>query len=466
MSKKQKGTETGGISENSEVVDPTEKKVPKKQKKVKEPAQKKPPRRTPHWERLDNTANIFPVIAGEEMTNTYRISVVLNEEVQPELLQEAVNIVTPKIPGFSYGLRNGFFWYYLEEIEDEPPKIAEESTYPCRLIHWNTKNQYMFRVTYFGNKINLEAFHALADGMGGINFIRELTYQYLRLSHPDLRKKLGDGLSSETSLDREDSFVKNFEKRSKSNYKLNRAFMFRGEKLPMKGFGVVHGIMSVSELKRISREKYGISINEYLITAFIYSTYKSHKNAVSKRHPIRVAVPVNLRPFFESDTTKNFFVMVSAEFAPEKEDYSFDEIKSIVHKSLKEQITKENLEKTFSFAVSNSNNIIAKFVPLPLKNGGMMFFYNLAAKANTTTITNIGNIKLEEDYKPYVKMFYCILPFSVGQYMKGTFTSYEDTLVFTIGSAYRNTAVQEGIFRQLSKDGVTVKIETNGVYYE
>ena len=51
-----------------------------------------------NWERLDNTANIFPVIAGESMTNTYRISAVLTEEIQPELLQEAVDIVTPKFP--------------------------------------------------------------------------------------------------------------------------------------------------------------------------------------------------------------------------------------------------------------------------------------------------------------------------------------------------------------------------------
>ena len=39
----------------------------------------------------------------------------------------------------------------------------------------------MFRVSYYKNRINLEVFHVLTDGMGGINFLRELTYQYLRL---------------------------------------------------------------------------------------------------------------------------------------------------------------------------------------------------------------------------------------------------------------------------------------------
>jgi len=45
--------------------------------------------------------------------------------------------------------------------------------------------------------------------MGGINFLRELTYQYLRLTHPEIAKLKGDSLTQGTSLNREDSFVKN-----------------------------------------------------------------------------------------------------------------------------------------------------------------------------------------------------------------------------------------------------------------
>ena len=47
------------------------------------------------WDKLDNTANIFPVIAGESMSNVYRISVLLQEEVRQELLQQALEKVLP-----------------------------------------------------------------------------------------------------------------------------------------------------------------------------------------------------------------------------------------------------------------------------------------------------------------------------------------------------------------------------------
>ena len=67
------------------------------------------------WDKLDNTAHLFPVIAGERMSNVYRISVTLSEKIIPELLQEALNIVLHKFDGFNMRLRRGVFWYYFED---------------------------------------------------------------------------------------------------------------------------------------------------------------------------------------------------------------------------------------------------------------------------------------------------------------------------------------------------------------
>ena len=102
-----------------------------------------------------------------------------------------------------------------------------EYRYPCQYISPNRNRNYLFRVNYYKNRINLEVFHALTDGMGGITFLRELTYQYLRLSHPELKEKLGDGLCSDTSLNREDSYLKNYKKSHKKGYKTARAFQVK-----------------------------------------------------------------------------------------------------------------------------------------------------------------------------------------------------------------------------------------------
>ena len=73
------------------------------------------------WDKLDNTAHLFPVIAGEQMSNVYRISVTLTELIVPELLQKALDIVLPKFDGFNVRLRCGIFWYYFEETESRLP---------------------------------------------------------------------------------------------------------------------------------------------------------------------------------------------------------------------------------------------------------------------------------------------------------------------------------------------------------
>ena len=51
---------------------------------------------------------------------------------------------------------------------------------------------------------------------------------------------------------------------------------------------------------------------------------------------------------------------------------------------------------------------------------------------------------------------------SVGQNMKGAICSYQDTMVFTITSVLQDVSIQRCFFRTLAKEGLSVKVETNG----
>ena len=417
------------------------------------------------WDKLDNTALIFPVIAGEGMTNTYRISVELYEDIQPELLQKALDIVLPKFNLFNVRLRMGVFWYYFEENNKPAPRVNEEELFPCRYIKPNKNNSYLFHVSYYKRRINLEVFHVLTDGMGGMTFLKELVYQYLRLAHEEFYDKVEDKLCDDTSLNAEDSFEKNYKKNSKKGYLMRKAYLIHQKKLAKGEFGVMHGLINIPELKEVTK-KYGVSINEYLVGTFAWATYVQCLHKSPSKNPIRIAVPVNLRPYFNSNTTKNFFVMVGAEFHPKEENYTFEEVLKIIQRSLKEQITKENLESQFSVSVSNQKNKFLRMVPLMMKNLVMRFVYNRSAAAYTSTITNIGFAKLDPIYEPYIKRFRAFIAMSKGQSLKGCINSYQDTLVFNFTSTFSDTSVQKEFFRKIAEDGVTVQIETNGVYYE
>lgn len=417
------------------------------------------------WGKLDNTANLFPVIATENMTNVYRISIILTEEIDGEILQEALNRILPWFDSMNVRMRTGVFWYYFETNKKGAPLVFEENDYPCRYIEPQTNRNYLFRVTYYKCRINLEVFHVLADGMGGITFLKELTYQYLRLKYPKICREIGDELSDTTSLNTEDSYMKNYRRSMPKGYKSEPAVHIKGEKLRTGAMGVLHGYMSVKQLKQVAKVK-NVSINEYLATVFVYSIYKEYLHGAVSKKPVVICIPVNLRPYFESVTTRNFFAMVSAGFRPEKEEYSLDEIMEIIVKSLREQINKEHLENLFSYNVSNQKNLILRAIPLFMKKFAMRFVYDTSAKATTTTMTNVGVLQIEEVYQPYIKRTSAMIAASKGQDLKGTICSYGDELVFTFTSVLRDVSIQKRFFRTLVKDGIDVTIESNGAYYE
>ena len=261
------------------------------------------------------------------------------------------------------------------------------------------------------------------------------------------------------------NLLKNYKKAAKSGYKKQKAYLIKGEKLRQGEFGVMHGYLNIPQLKGVCKQ-YGVSINEYLVAVFTWSVYQECLMGMPSLLPVRVAVPVNLRPYFGSITTKNFFAMVSAEFHPTKETYSFEEVLHIIRDSLRGQMDKEHLEKLFSYNVSNEKVWIARAVPLPLKNIAMKHVYTASALANTSTVTNIGNISIEEPYRPYVEMILAYLAMSKGQNIKGTVCSYGDTLAFSFSYVLKDVSIQRCFFRKLAADGIGVELDSNGVNYE
>ena len=417
------------------------------------------------WEKLDNTANLFPVIANESMSNVWRISVAMTEEVDPVLLTEALYKILPSFTFFRMRLRKGVFWYYFEENRKAFPSVLPEHDFPGAYIDRSRNKHYMFRVSYFGKRINLEMFHALTDGSGGLIFIKEFIYQYLRLKHPEILEVEKDRLSSGLHLDAEDSYVENFKKGHDKVYASERAVQLEGDKMDKGEVGIMHAYMPVSELKKAA-QKHGVTINQYLVGIYTYAIYKGYLSGKPSKHPISTCVPVNLRPFYNSYTLKNFFAMVSAVFHPTKESYTLDEVIQIIKESLSEQITAENLDNIMSYNVANEKNLILRSVPLFVKNIAMRSVYNATARANTSTVTNIGNVELREPYQKYVEHFYCTISMSKGQNMKGGIVSYNGTLVFTFSSVLESVAVQKQFFKILGEEGVPVAMESNGVYYE
>ena len=125
-----------------------------------------------------------------------------------------------------------------------------------------------------------------------------------------------------------------------------------------------------------------------------------------------------------------------------------------------------NVFNEFSYNVSNEMNLVLRAVPLFLKKIAIRQVYNASAKANTTTVTNLGIIKTSEPYSQYIERFQAILSMSKGQNIKMTVCSYGENLTLTFSASVRDHNIQKMFFRKLTEDGINVTVETNGVNYE
>lgn len=416
------------------------------------------------WEKLDNSALMYPIITGEDMTNVYRMTATLKEEINPELLQRALDTVLPKFPGFNSRLRQGMHWYYLEENGKPAPLVKKEDDFPCAYIEASQNRSYLFRVTYFRSRINLEVFHVLSDGTGALYFLKEIVYQYLRYVHPELQIKYGNDLTEGITVSAKDRFQDFYDKKPLRPYRFQRAFLIPGNVLSGERVGIIHGYLKVAEVRKLAHE-FQATINELIVSVLAYSIWQEHAKQITPERPIAICVPVNLRPVFGVDTTKNFFVNINAMFRPDEvEDVTFEEVVRQIKKSLREQTTREELQNRLSTNVSTEKNLLSRMVPMLFKNPVLKQIHKLSQKSITSTVTNIGLQTVAEPYREYVDFVNVILAHAKGQPLKLSVSSYGDRIAINVTSILRSTNIPQNIYRFFTEKGMEVSITTNGVY--
>jgi len=407
------------------------------------------------WRRLDNTAKIFPVIANENLSNVFRLSVTLKKIINPVLLQRALEDILPLMDHFRVKLRRGVFWYYFEE-NNKIPQVQHESTYPCRYIDPHGNHKFLFRVTYHEKRINLEVFHALTDGLGASVFLKELTYRYLQLDK-ETAKPLAGHVYKEPV---EDSYLKNYRPNERQNYSSASAFRLSGNYLPLGTGQILHGYVNVKELKAVCR-RYEVSITKYLATVMIWSIWQEYCSGKPAAQPVVLNVPINLRSFFPSDTMANFFAVTMIGYLFQEPDITFERLLRIVDRQMDKKIDKNRLEACISYNVSNEKNWLIRATPLLFKRLALNIVFRLKDRAYTMTLSNIGVIEIDPAYQADIERFHIMIGVSRRQPVKCVICSYGEEMVITFTSVFADSSLQRRFFKHLKMDGTAVRLEGN-----
>ena len=415
-----------------------------------------------NWRKLDNSAKIFPIVSSKKYSSVFRLSAILREKIDERTLNKAINLVLTKLPSFKVKLKKGAFWYYFED-NNKPIVIEQENDYPCKYIDPRTNNDYLFKVTYWENKINIDIFHSLTDGNSGIVFLREIVYTYIELAHKDdFNKKLRT--ERKISNNTEDEYLKNYDKKSKRPDSGKKAYIFKNKLLPLNGRGVIHVNINLEQLKNKAKDK-GVTITQFLTAALIYAIYNSNYKKNTGKRPIKICIPVDLRKYFKTEAVNNFFSYITVQADMNKTKLQdFDVLLKFVKQDFERLLTKEEISKTMSANVKLGNNPIIKSIPLFLKLAIVKLSYLEIRRYTTTTLSNIGRIGIIGEYQKYIDKFLMLIAPESIEKMKCSACSFENNLVLTFTSLMQNTEIEQAFCKKLREEGINIEVEGNGVH--
>ena len=416
------------------------------------------------WYKLDLSAIVYPTLQRRDFSSVYRLSVVLKEEVKPDVLQQAVDIALKRFPTYKTAIRKGLFWRYLEPNNRPGPFVQKDIRNFCMPMPFKAGNRNLLRVYYYDRRISLEAHHCLGDGTGGMCVLQTITAVYLRL--------LGHSVSSGGFVldvngtpdpeELEDAYMRYANAKVCPPRPGEKTYRVRGTREPFYTFNVIDGIMSVREVMDVAK-KYDATITEYLNSVLLYALLKKQQSEWHlKLRPVKIAMPVNLRRFFPSKTLRNFITMVYPSIDPRLGEYSFEEIVKQVHNYMRYYINEKFLRGDITTNASTQRNPFIRVVPLFVKDFVVRQFYTRVQDKNSSAgLTNMGALKVPEDMKPYIERFdiYMGQPFS--SRTNCAIISFEDTLTINFASNIMETDVERYFFRKLVEDGIHVTIESN-----
>lgn len=411
------------------------------------------------WRKLDNYAKLFPLASTKDYKTVFRLSVVLKDEINPEMLEKAVKVALNKFKFFKVRMRKGIFWYYFE-TNNKNPLITEESEYPCRFIDLPLNNDYLFRVTYFDCKINLDIFHCLTDGNGALDFLKEITYNYIEMRYLE-NVTTSRAKEREIKYNAEDSYIKNYDKKIKAKRNSKRAYNLSGVILPPGVVSVTHEFMSANKVREMAKAN-GASVTQFLTACLIFSIHEVGVKPDKSKKEVRIQVPVNLKKYFPSATSSNFFSYIDVNIDTNKEQ-TFYNILEKVKTEFSEKLKEEELLKTISVNLRLTNNFALRLVPLFIKKLVVSNVHKEYRRYNTTTLSNIGRIGMMAEYKPFIDKFLLLIAPEDIEKIKCTICAYEDTMVFSFASVLESKKVENKMKEVLEGFGIQVELDGNEV---
>lgn len=407
------------------------------------------------WFRLDNAATIYPSSVKENWNFVFRVACVLKTKVRPDVLQQALDDIMPRFPTFDVYLKAGLFWNYFEHNPNQL-KVERETNFPCSCMKLGGKS-HCVRVLYSDFKIAVEVFHAITDGRGATTFLNSLLARYFELQGEAITYTgaVLNYLDLPAPEELEDSFFENATDEKASSHKEQVAYNIRGTILDEGIVNTTTGTLSVKEIKEIAK-KHNCKLTTFLAAVLCQVIIKKRKNS---KKPVKISIPIDLRPWFDSKTLRNFSSYINIAICDE--NAGLEAIISTISAEIA-KIDRKYLEKNINSNVNLQKNWFIKLMPLCIKKGVMNLSYNLLGeRLQTFAFSNIGRVDAPPEFEKLIDHYEVNLGRSKHNAIAVGLISFGDKLSVTISSKLSEPITERDFFKELASLGASVYIESN-----
>lgn len=342
---------------------------------------------------MDFASKFYPIYATRKAQSLFCLGAEMADEVNPDILCSAVNETIKDFPSFKVEMKKGYAWYYFVENRRKAEVYRHDNTF-LRPIKKGENNGFQFKFSYRDKYIEMVIFHGLTDGTGAYVFFQAVLKKYREIQGVDFTGKIFpyDGCIENT--DTEDAFakfakpirIKDIHLKSVAGSRPN---LIKGT--PLKGdHDTVICRADADKIRALAKEE-KVSFTAYMTGILCHACEKVSKS----KNPVALMVPINLRGFYPTKTSRNFVTFIRVVINPGTCSTIGEYVKE-AQKQIKEKATKEQLEPVLSTTVKGQNNFLVKIVPVTLKK--ILFKIGRAFMKSRQTLiySNLGVLDLPE----------------------------------------------------------------------
>ncbi|MEG2074823.1 MAG: hypothetical protein RRY54_08640, partial [Angelakisella sp.] len=238
-----------------------------------------------------------------------------------------------------------------------------------------------------------------------------------------------------------------------------RAYKLQGSKLSEYRLRLIEGSMPVDKLLEIAHQH--STTLTVLLGAVLLEAIHQEMPVRMQHLPVVLSIPVNLRTYFESQSTRNFFGLFYAGYSFEKSSGEFSDILASLSESFRRELTPQRLGTRMNELAALEHNVFTRAIPLFLKDITLKIFGRRSEHQMTAAFSNLGKISMPEPMMGYIDSF---IVCSTTDKLQVCLSTFKGRLTVTMTSPFAGSDIEMRFFRELTKLGAEVTINSN--YYD